>query len=172
MNSKSTLILDSNLQMFFFEHLRHFNQKFTHPLSEETLFYSSHVMNQLGHSSKFFDQKDDRIQEKILGLKFLELAGLPKEKQKYELKDIAETSLIICGFFAQSLNRKIIDIHYYENIGKKAYEQLNYFYPNHYDMPSFYKMMSLKFNDVTMLMKLVASEFDSNSDREKVWLIG
>ena len=65
MSSKSTLITDSNLQMFFFEHLRRFNQKFPHPLAEETLFYSSHVMNQFGHSSKFFDQKDNRIQEYV-----------------------------------------------------------------------------------------------------------
>lgn len=171
MSSKSTLITDSNLQMFFFEHLRRFNQKFSHPLAEETLFYSSHVMDQFGHSSKFFDQKDNRIQEKVLGLKLLEISELPKEKQKYELKDIAETSLLLCGFFAESLNRKIIDIHYYENIGKKAYEQLNHFYPNHYDVPAFYKMMALKFRDVTMLMKLVANECDHNSDREKAWLI-
>lgn len=172
MSTQTTLILDSNLQMFFFEHLRHFNQKFSRPLTEETLFYSSHVMNQFGHSSKFFDQKDDRIQEKILGLKFLEISHLPREKQKYELKDIAETSLFLCGFFSQSLNRKIIDIHYYEEIGKKAYEQLHHFYPNHYDVPAFYKLMSMKFSDVTMLMKLVASDLGNNSDREKAWLIG
>lgn len=44
---------------------------------------------------------------------------------KVELyKELADTSLYISGYFGDSLNRKLVDISYYKNMGELAYDRL------------------------------------------------
>jgi hypothetical protein len=169
MTKNAGLVLESSLQVFFYDHLQEFNSKFHTPLPNETIFYSSLVMDNFGDSSKFFDQIDGKIREKILGIKLLEASQLSKDKQKAAIKDVAETSLLVCGYFADSLNKKIIDVNYYQDLGKIAYSQLNSMTPVAYDVPSFYKKMSNSFSSITLLMNLVSKKY--TSDRDMPWII-
>lgn len=171
MSKSSELILESSLQVFFYDHLQEFNKKSMSPLPNEAIYYSSLVMDNFGDSAKFFEQVDGRAREKVLGVKLLESSQFTKEKQKVILKDIAETSLLICGYFFDSLNKKMIDIRYYEDLGKIAYTRLNSFSPNAYDVPAFYKMMAGNFSEITLLMSLVAKRYASSSDKDMPWLI-
>jgi hypothetical protein len=171
MSQETKLLLGTSLQVFFYDHLNQFNKKLLNPLGQETIFYSSMVMDNYGESAKYFEQVDNRAREKILGIKLMESTQFPREKQKQVLKDIAETSLLVCGYFQDSLNRKIVDAKYYEDIGKIAYSRLNSFFPEAYDVPSFYKTMANNFNDVTLLMGLVAKKYSSESDPAMPWLI-
>lgn len=169
MTKTSGLVLESSLQVFFYEHLQEFNKRSLTPLSNETIFYSSLVMDSYGDSGKFFEQVDGKAREKILGIKLLEASQLPKEKQKVAIRDVAETSLLICGYFADSLNKKMIDVKYYQDLGKIAYSRLNSITPQAYDVPSFYKKMANSFNGITLLMNLVSKKY--SSDRDMPWLI-
>ncbi len=171
MTQNMKLVLENSLQVFFFDHLQEVNKKLLNPLSQETIFYSSIVMDNFGESSKLFEQVDNRVREKILGIKLMESSQLPREKQKKALKDIAETSLFICGYFADSLNRKIVDVRYYEDLGKIAYTRLNNYSSEVYDVPSFYKMMANNFSHVTFLMNLVSKKYSAESDPALPWLI-
>ena len=171
MSQNSKLLQESSLQTFFFEQLQEFNKRSTRPLEMSFIYYSSLVMDHLGDSSKYFEVVDDKIKEKVLGVKLLESSLLSKEKQKATLRDIAETSLMLCGFFHDSLNNKMIDVRYYEDIGKIAYSRLNSFSPTAFDVPSFYKRMSQSFSDLTLLMNLVSKNYQSNSDPDLPWLI-
>jgi hypothetical protein len=171
MSQSSKLILDSSLQGFFYDHLQEFNTRSFTPLSTETIFYSSIVMDNFGNSEKFFDQVNGKVREKILGLKLMESVQLPRELQKKALKEIAEMSLLLCGYFTDSLNKKIIDVKYYEDVGKIAYTKLNSFCPSLYDVPSFYKNMSENFSDVTLLMSLVSKKYSKENDPDLPWLI-
>ncbi len=171
MSQKSDLVLESSLQVFFYDHLQEFNKKSLNPLPNETIFYSSMVMDNYGVSEKFFEKVDGKAREKILGIKLLESSQFPKEKQKQVLKDIAETSLLICGYFSDSLNRKIIDTNYYQDLGVIAYNRLNSFSPSAYDIPSFYKLMAQSFGNVTLLMNFVAKKYSADSDKDLPWLI-
>ena len=146
-----------------------FNKKSLTPLHNELIFYSSLVMDSYGDSAKFFEQVDGKAREKILGIKLLESSQLPKEKQKAMLKDVAETSLLVCGYFADSLNKKMIDVKYYQDLGKIAYSRLNHMTPDAYNMPSFYKVMANSFSGITLLMNLVSKKY--SSDRDMPWLI-
>ena len=165
----SEIVLESSLQVFFYDHLQEFNKKSLIPLPNETIFYSSLVMDSYGDSDKFFEQVDGKSREKILGIKLLEASQLPREKQKVALRDVAETSLLVCGYFADSLNKKIIDIKYYEDLGKIAYTRLNNITPEAYAMPSFYKIMANSFSGITLLMNLISKKY--SSDRDMPWLI-
>ena len=163
------LVLESSLQVFFYDHLQEFNKKSVSPLRNETIYYSSLVMDHFGESSKFFERVDGKAREKILGVKFLEEAHLPTNKKKVAIKDIAETSLLVCGFFSDSLNKKIIDVKYYQDLGIMAYSSLNSLVPNAYDVPGFYKNMAKSFSTVTLLMSLVAKKHTADVDQP--WLI-
>jgi len=169
MTKPSTLVLESSLQVFFYDHLQEFNKKSLAPLPNETIFYSSLVMDSYGDTSKFFEQVDGKAREKILGLKLLEAGQLSREKQKIAIRDVAETSLLICGYFADSLNKKIVDVKYYQDLGKIAYSRLNSMTPEAYDVPSFYKKMARSFDGITLLMNLVSKKY--SSDRDLPWLI-
>jgi hypothetical protein len=169
MTKKSELVLESSLQVFFYDHLQEFNKKSLTPLPNETIFYSSLVMDSYGDSAKFFEQVDGKSREKILGIKLLEAGQLSREKQKAALRDVAETSLLVCGYFADSLNKKIIDVKYYHDLGKIAYSRLNSMTPEAYDMPSFYRVMANSFGGITLLMNLVSKKY--SSDRDMPWLI-
>jgi hypothetical protein len=165
----SGLVLESSLQVFFYDHLQEFNKKSLTPLPNETIFYSSLVMDSYGDSAKFFEQVDGRSREKILGIKLLEAGQLPREKQKAAIRDVAETSLLICGYFSDSLNKKLNKIKYYQDLGKIAYSRLNSITPEAYDVPSFYKVMARSFNGITLLMNLVSKKY--SSDKDMPWLI-
>lgn len=171
MSQKTELILESSLQVFFYDHLQEFNKKSINPLPNEAIFYSSLVMDNYGVSEKFFERVNGKAKEKILGIKLLESSQFPKEKQKQILKDIAETSLLICGFFSDSLNRKIVDTSYYQDLGIIAYNRLNSFTPSAYDVPSFYKMMAQSFSNVTLLMNFVSKKYSAENDKDLPWLI-
>lgn len=171
MSQEVKILIETSLQVFFFDHLQEFNKKSLYPLTNEAIYYSSLVMDNFSESSKFFEKDGDRAREKLLGIKLLESSQLSREKQKTALKDIAETSLMVCGFFSDSLNRKVIDAKYYEDLGRIAYSRLNSLMPNAFDTPSFYRMMSHHFNDVTLLMSLVSKKCSAASDPAMPWLI-
>src|SRR6185436_20516423 len=40
------------------------------------------------------------------------------------LKEVGDTSLYVAGFFAESLNRSLVDVDYYVGLGQQAYTQL------------------------------------------------
>jgi hypothetical protein len=167
--SKSEIILESSLQVFFYDLLQEINRKSSTPLSNETIFYSSLVMDKYGESSQFFEKVDGKTREKILGLKLLEASNLPKDKMRASIKDVAETSLLVCGFFSDSLNRKIVDVKYYQELGMIAYSRLNAMEPKAYNVSSFYNLVSKKFLDITTTMNLAASK--SSADKDAAYLI-
>jgi hypothetical protein len=76
---------------------------------------------------------------------------------------------LVCGYFSDSLNRKIIDVKYYQDIGVIAYSRLNSLDPKAYNVSSFYNKVSKSFNDITMLMHL-ASKSDA-TDSQAAFLI-
>ena len=52
----------------------------------------------------------------------LDAAGM---RQRTSLKQIGDLSLFVSGFFADSLNRKLVDVDYYVSIGGTAYTALS-----------------------------------------------
>ncbi len=46
-------------------------------------------------------------------------------KQRTSLKEIGDVALFVSGFFADSLNRKLVDVDYYVSIGGCAYNTLS-----------------------------------------------
>ena len=73
-----------------------------------------------------FDEKDEsgRKTRKTMAELFLSANQESKEARLRKLKILGDRSLYISGFFADSLQRKIIDIDYYVDMGTVAFESL------------------------------------------------
>lgn len=155
-NFKSQKIVTvDNLQTFFFESLSKLNCNLSHPLPEEAIFYSSDVLDRYTLSKDYFEKIDGKVQEKVLGLKLLEASHKSKLDQEKIYRDVAETTLILCGCFANSVNEKIVSHNYYRSIGKIAFSRMNSYRPSFMNMPSFFEFMANSFESVTRLLSLM-----------------
>ncbi len=156
--SKKELVLERSLQGFFFDQLIELNKKTAMPLPKETIYYSSIVMDKFSQSKDYFEVQDGKVREKTLGKKLLESSSLSRVGQKRALQDVGDTALLLCGFFSESLNKKIIDLSYYHEIGKIAYCRLNSMIPDVFHIDSFYDLLSKKFKEMTIMMTIVAQQ--------------
>lgn len=64
-----------------------------------------------------------QITDEPLSLKLARAQGDPAERVK-ALKEVGDTTLYLSGFFAASLESKIVDAGYYMNLGEAAYREL------------------------------------------------
>ncbi|MES2528198.1 MAG: hypothetical protein V4598_13990 [Bdellovibrionota bacterium] len=169
-NSGRKIITASNLQGFFFEGLNELNKKSLCPVPESIIYYSSEVLDKFALSQDFFEVTEEgKFRQKILGLKLLEATQMSREEQKRTYKEVADMSLIVCGYFSESVNKKIVDTHYYAQLGKMAYGHLNSVSPTFLDIPCFYSMVSTCFESMTTLMSNFASKNRSGVDNELIF---
>lgn len=141
------------------------------PLPSEAIFHSSLVMDKYGESCNFFEQDEQgRTREKILGIKLLESSQLSGAKQQRALKDIGDMSLFICGYFSDSLNRKLVDVKYYQDIGMMAYSRLNAHVHEAYQIPDFYELLSHSFIPLISVMGLVFEQNNFTPDEDSFLL--
>lgn len=157
-DSTKKIILQTNLQGFFFEGLNALNKKSLCPVPESFIFYSSDVLDKFALSQDFFEVSEGKVREKILGLKLLEAAQYSREEQKRIYKEVADMSLLVCGYFAESTHKKLVDTQYYAQIGKTAYSHLNNAGTSFLDIPRFYEMFATCFEPMTTLMSILASQ--------------
>jgi hypothetical protein len=151
------IILSTNLKGFFFEGLSELNKKSLCPVPESIIYYSSDVLDKFALSEDFFETTEGKVREKILGMKLLQATQFSREEQKKIYKEVGDMSLMVCGYFSQSVNKKIVDTHYYAQLGKMAYSHLNHVTPKFFDIPHFYGMVATCFESLTTLITILAS---------------
>jgi hypothetical protein len=152
------IILETSLQAFFYDQLHEVNKKNLNPLPNESVYYSSLIMDHFGESQKYFEVEEGKVREKILGTKLLESSGKPRPVQKRMLRDIGDTALFMCGYFSDSVNKKLIDLSYYHELGRIAYRRLNSYIPELYDYPEFYDLLSDRFQHLAEMIYLVSKQ--------------
>jgi hypothetical protein len=64
-----------------------------------------------------------RLTDEPLGIKLAQPGEDPGERVR-NLKQVGDTSLYVAGFFAESLNRSLVDVEYYVGLGQNAYAML------------------------------------------------
>ncbi len=73
-----------------------------------------------------FDKAEDgKAVSKMLSEQFFESQGLDTATKIQKLKKLAETTLYVSGFFASSLNKKLVNQSYYIQIGAMVYANLS-----------------------------------------------
>lgn len=156
--NRNAIITVPNLKTYFFDGLNELNNRSVCPVPQEVIYYSSDVLNKFTLSQDFFDVNDGKVRQKILGIKMLEALQLPRDEQKKIYKEVADTALFVCGYFSESVNRKILDTSYYSKLGRTAYGHLNSVVPHYLDIPCFYSMLATSFGPLTGLISKLASQ--------------
>jgi len=72
-----------------------------------------------------FLQRPVTDEETPLAFRLVEALDAAGVRQRTSLKQIGDFSLFISGFFADSLQRKLVDVDYYASIGGTAYTALS-----------------------------------------------
>lgn len=155
---QNKIILSANLKGFFFDGLSEINKKSLCPVPESIIYYSSDVLDKFALSQDFFETSEGKVREKILGMKLLEATQYNRDEQKKIYKEVGDMSLLVCGYFAESVNKKIVDKDYYAQLGKMAFSHLNNVSPTFLDIPCFYGMVATCFESMTTLMSILASK--------------
>lgn len=140
MSVPTTTILTSNdLGSYFFNELDRINSRQAMPLDMNVLLYCSEVLSEHSKIHRYFDSRDNRYHEKVLGISLLNAMGLDSKARFRKLKEVADTSLIVCGYFVESIDRRILGVNYYKKVGMIAFLELDKISPDYLDQPSFFK---------------------------------
>jgi ADP-heptose:LPS heptosyltransferase len=108
------LVLTSSVEEFFHEVVTEALQTQRVRAAEPTECY---LVALLGEFTK------SRITDEPLSLKLVSTDQDPAERVK-TLKEVGDTTLYVAGFFAESLESKLIDADYYIGLGEAAYGEL------------------------------------------------
>ena len=119
------LILDSN--QFFKDIVREAFDRFQLKANSHIRFYLVDVLKHYLFIENLYGKTDSlgRKTRDNLGETLLKAVHLKPRERFEKLKDLADSSLYISGFFSDSFQRKIIDVDYYIDVGKLAYETLS-----------------------------------------------
>lgn len=88
--------------------------------AEHTSFY---VVNLLTGFMRV-DRCREAADEEPLGVRFVKALQTGGSAQRDGLRQVADRSLFISGFFSDSLNRSLVDVDYYIQLGERAYGSL------------------------------------------------
>ena len=163
------IITVPDLRSYFFQNLDEINNRSLCPVPQETIFYSSDVLDKFALSETYFEITEGRMREKVLGMKLLEASLLPREEQRRVYQDVGDTALMVCGYFAESVTKKkILDTAYYMQLGATAYSHLNNVVPKHLDVPSFFNVLASSFVPLTSLISMLASRDRFDNERHLI----
>lgn len=87
---------------------------------ELTSFYLVNMLAGFVHVDRALDAGDDEP----LGVRFAKALQEEGIRQRDVLRQVADRSLFVSGFFADSLNRSLVDVDYYMQLGECAYGSL------------------------------------------------
>jgi hypothetical protein len=87
---------------------------------DTTAFYVVNLLTAFVH----LDRSPAAGADEPLGVRFLEALQAGGGAQRDGLRRVGDLSLFISGFFADSLNRRLVDVDYYIHLGERAYGSL------------------------------------------------
>ena len=166
LSAKSTLSVIVNPRTFFFTSL----QQALFARRIETLpaveVYLVDILEKFMLTEKLFDESNSsgKKTRETLAEMFLRASNSAPRQRADLLRKLGDSSLYISGFFGPSLQRKIVDIDYYINMGMAAYGSL----ANEIEEDTFskaYLEISHKFTDFVDVFTIMSQKsIETNSD--------
>ena len=109
---------------FFFEMINEGKAKICFNPSETASYYLVDLMDSFLSSNPSVEDIDQDSGSNTLAELFLHATSKDDKCKIKLLKKLGDTTLYVSGFFGDSLNRKLVDIDYYANVGETAYSTL------------------------------------------------
>jgi hypothetical protein len=117
----------------------------------------------------------DRLREEPLALMLKQALEQPvPELQRQRFREVGDLSLYVAGFFQDSLNRKLVDVDYYIDMGGSAYQQV----AARADSPSgreLYAELADKFGSFVDVLAAVSDQTSGRTEKDllrlyEVWI--
>jgi len=125
--------------------------------AQATEFY---IVNLLTHFMVADNLERNTLAEMLLGA-----ANNPNPLERIKtLKKLGDTSLYVCGFFGDSLSRKLVDMDYYKDMGETAYGHLSISVKED-DFQAVYNELSQKFSGVVDVLTFISQSAFMQSNR-------
>jgi hypothetical protein len=111
---------------FFTEELKSVMQKRNISAAPQSFEYLVDLMTRFLQSDTFFTKNaEGKLEDNVLAQIYAQyVQGTPEVKQ-IMLRRLGDVCLMVTGFFADSLKRKVVDVDYYCGMGGAAYWQLS-----------------------------------------------
>ena len=114
----------------------------------------------------FDEQMDEQGRRKpgTMAEMFLQASNAEANERRELLKKLGDKSLYISGFFADSLNRKLVDVDYYAELGGAAYRSLSGCVKEELSA-QVYKIISSRFLEFVDVLSYISHKAMINTDQ-------
>lgn len=130
-------------------------------LHDATLYYLVQLLGNFAHQT----QACLAEAETLAGLS-LQAAQLPQKREQIALyRRVGDVALLTSGFFSDSLNRKLVDIDYYINMGGNAYAHVSHLVTAA-QINAIYEELSQKFITLVGLLSQISTERAITNDQD------
>lgn len=136
-----------------------------HPLSRA---YLIDLLERYMHSRNLFDVDEEtgKYKRETLAEMFLRAQNVQSNVLRTDLlKKLGDTSLYISGFFGDSLNRKLVDIDYYAEMGGAAYGSLAKEVPDQ-SMSEVFNCFSSRFIEFVDVLTYISQKSQIQTDKD------
>ncbi len=123
--TEQPVLSSDNLYAYFYEHVSGAREQIGTELDEHTEFYLVNLLVEFLRTCNLLESGGRRVDEEPVAIRLLgaQLAA-PVERYR-ELKHLADTTLYVLGWFAESLARSTVDRSYYASMAGGAYQRLS-----------------------------------------------
>lgn len=168
--SNPGLIVETTLREFFYEATQTALSRQQVEAQPETASYLVNLLVSYLHTGRLFELSDDGLEFRPLALRHGDavLAPTPERRQR-ALRDLGDAALFVAGVFAESFNRKLIDVDYYAAMGGSAYARLAdslQVSPTGRALSALFAELAVRFNDYTDVLAEVAEHPDVRNHKD------
>jgi len=122
--SDGSLLATENLFHYFYERVMDARGLCGAELEQDTEFYLVNLLADFLRTGHLVESGGRRVDEVPLAIRLLDAQLSAPADQYRELKHLADTTLYVLGWFAESLRRSTVDRSYYAGLGGTAYHRL------------------------------------------------
>jgi hypothetical protein len=95
-------------------------------LEEETVFYLVNMLAYFARADRLFDESSGGVVMQPLAMIYARAVQARSVEDRHRAyKHLGDVALLVAGMFAESLNRKLVDLDYYVAMGSSAYACLS-----------------------------------------------
>ena len=111
-----------------------------------------------------FEINEDSGQRNLKSLAeiYLKAQKVSFNEKRILLQQVGDLSLYLGGFFREALNRKLVDVNYYMNMGKTAYGYLSEDHPQE----EMFKELSYFFSDLVDVLSYISQKNSIRTDQD------
>ena len=115
-------------------------------------------------SNRLFDEDKDSGQKNLKSLAelYLKAQKVSFNEKRILLQQVGDRSLYLGGFFREALNKRLVNLNYYMNIGKSAYGHLAEDHPQE-DM---FRELSYFFSDLMDVLSYISQKNSIRTDQD------